>query len=162
MIVMGRVRAPFGVKGWIKVQPYSDRPDHLLDHQQWWLKEGDVWVGHRVCQAAKHGATLIALLDGVNDRNDAAALKGCDVAIPRSRLPEPQQGEYYWADLIGLQVESRAGVRFGTVRRLLETGANAVLVVVDEKETLLPFVEGVILEVDLPGGRIVADWEADY
>jgi 16S rRNA processing protein RimM len=163
MIVMGRVRAPFGVRGWIKVQPYSGQPDRLLDYDEWWLKQGDAWVGHRVCEAAQHGPVLIALLDGVKDRNEAATLKGRDVAIPRSRLPEPKEGEHYWIDLIGLQVENRTGVHLGTVRRLLETGANNVVLVVEgERDTLIPFVEGVILKVGLPGGRIVADWEADY
>jgi 16S rRNA processing protein RimM len=146
MIVMGRVRAPFGVKGWIKIQPFSQRPDGLLSVPEWWL----------------HGAALIAQLDGVDNRERAAELRGRMVAVPRAALPEPDAGEYYWSDLIGLRVENRPGQDLGTVRSLMETGANPVLVLEGERERLVPFVEGVIVTVDVPGGKIVADWEPDY
>jgi 16S rRNA processing protein RimM len=162
MIVMGRVRAPFGVKGWIKIQPFSQRPDGLLSVPEWWLQDGDGWVNYQVRESAAHGAALIAQLDGVDNRERAAELRGRMVAVPRAALPEPDAGEYYWSDLIGLRVENRPGQDLGTVRSLMETGANPVLVLEGERERLVPFVEGVIVTVDVPGGKIVADWEPDY
>lgn len=162
MVVMGRVRAPFGVKGWIKVQPFSERPEGLLAFPEWWLQKDDDWVNYQVRESSPHGAALIAQLEGVDDRERAAGLKGRMVAIPRAVFPEPRAGEYYWADLIGLEVENSRGQNLGVVRRLMETGAHPVLVLGGERERLVPFIEGIIATVDVPGGRIVADWELDY
>jgi len=162
MVVMGRVSAPHGVKGWIKVQPFTQEIDGLLDYPEWWLGGDGEWRQHRIAESAVHGAVVLARIEGYIDREAAMALKGTDVAIPRRLLPQNREGEYYWSDLLGMEVLNRHGERLGRVAKVLETGANDVLVLEGEKELLVPFVDNVILNVDLAGGRLSVDWELDY
>ena len=162
MVVMGRVGAPFGIKGWIKVQPFSQTVDGLLRHPVWWLGRDGTWGTARVEGSAIHGRSLIAKLEGCDDRNGAAHLKGLDVAIPRSDLPANADGEYYWSDLIGLQVVNREGESLGRVMRLIETGASPVLVVHGRRERLIPFAQPVVVSVDVAGGTLSVDWGADF
>ena len=159
---MGRVSAPHGIKGWIKVQPFTHEIDGLLAYPEWWFARDGEWRQFRVAESAVHGAVVLARLEGCTDREAAAALKGNEVAIPRRLLPENRQGEYYWSDLLGMEVLNRRGERLGRVAKVLETGANNVLVLEGEKERLVPFVDSVILNVDLAGGSLSVDWELDY
>ncbi len=159
---MGRVSAPHGVKGWIKVQPFTQEIDGLLVYPQWWFGGAGEWRQHRIAESAVHGLLVLARLEGCTDREAAAALKGAEVAIPRHLLPENREGEYYWSDLLGMEVANRRGVHLGRVAKVLETGANNVLVLEGERELLVPFVDSVILAVDLAGGRLMVDWELDY
>lgn len=162
MIVMGRVRAPFGVKGWVKVQPYTQEVEGLLAYSQWWLQDEGGWQPRAVAEAAVHGQSLVARLDGCNDRDSAARLRGRDVAIPRQHLQALAPGEFYWVDLIGLEVINLSDETLGVVEDLLETGGGAVLVVRGDNRRLLPFAEPVARAVDCVAGRIVVDWEKDY
>ncbi len=162
MVVMGRVSAPHGIKGWIKVQPFTQEIDGLLGYPQWWLGQDGEWRERRIAESAVHGTVVLARLEGCNDREAAEALKGTEVAIPRDQLPEVREGEYYWSDLHGMEVLNRRGERLGCVTQVLETGANYVLVLEGERELLVPFVDSVILDVDLAGGRLSVDWELDY
>jgi 16S rRNA processing protein RimM len=162
MIVMGRVGAPFGIKGWIKVQPFTRTVDGLLEHAAWWLGRDGSWGRSRVEDGAVHGRSLIAKLGGCEDRRAAARLKGLEVAIPRDELPASADGEYYWSDLIGLEVANHDGVALGRVTRLIETGASPVLVVQAERERLIPFAQPVVLSVDVADGRLTVDWGVDF
>jgi 16S rRNA processing protein RimM len=162
MIVMGRVRAPFGVKGWVKVQPYTQETEGLLAYSQWWLQEQSGWQARAVAEAAVHGENVVARLDGCSDRDAAARLRGREVAIPHDLLPALAPGEFYWADLIGLEVINLSGQTLGVVEGLLETGGGAVLALRGDARRLLPFVEAVVREVDRGTGRIVVEWEKDY
>ena len=159
---MGRVSAPHGIKGWIKVQPFTQEIDGLLAYPDWWFARDGEWRQFRVAESAVHGAMVLARLEGCTDREAAAALKGDEVAVPRRLLPENRAGEYYWSDLLGMEVLNRHGERLGRVAKVLETGANNVLVLEGEKERLLPFVDSVILSVDVAGRRLSVDWELDY
>lgn len=162
MVVMGRVTAPFGVQGWIKVYALTAQLGNLQDYPVWWLgREGD-WRQMRVAHARVHGGALIAQLDGVSDRDQAIALKGLEVAVPRSELPAAAANEYYRADLLGLKVVNTQSFEFGCVARILETGANDVLVIEGERETLIPFIGEVIKAVDLAAGTITVAWGEDY
>ncbi len=161
---MGHVGAPFGLKGWVKVQPYTGTQDALLDYPAWWLgseAKGE-WRRVAVAEAGPHGKGLMARLEGCADRDAAARLRGQQVAVPRGELPRNDDGEYYQGDLVGLAVVNRQGEALGAVSTLLETGASPVLVVKGERERLVPFVPAVVLEVDLDAGRIMVDWGADY
>jgi 16S rRNA processing protein RimM len=158
---MGRIGAPFGVKGWVRVQPYTKRRNGLLAYPEWWIAGPEGWQTYAVAEAAEHGSALVARLAGCDDRDAAAALRNREIGIPRARLPEVP-GEHYWADLLGLEVINARGVSLGRVVRLMDTGANAILVVCDEKERLIPFVERVVLAVEPDAGNIVVDWERDY
>ena len=110
-----------------------------------------------------HGTSVVAQLEGVDDRDQALDLRSSKVIVPRNRFPPPELGHYYWADLIGLRVENLDGIDFGGVIEVLSTGANDVLVVNNEKERLIPFIVGqFVKEVDLQKGTIKVDWDADF
>jgi 16S rRNA processing protein RimM len=159
---MGRISAPFGVRGWLKVHAFTDTMDGLLDYPVWWLERNGAWHKHRVLDGSVHGKLLIAQLEGVADRSAAEALNGTDIAVSRSELPPAGENEFYWNELIGLKVVNAAGVELGKVDSLLQTGANDVLVVQGERERLIPFVKQVVLDVDKAVAVIRVDWGADY
>ena len=159
---MGRVSAPHGIKGWVKVQPFTEEMNGLLGYPEWWLARDGEWRQHRIAESAVHGTLVLARVEGCTDREAAAALKGAEVGIPRRLLPANREGEYYWTDLLGMEVLNRRGERLGRVAKVLETGANDVLVLEGEKELLIPFVDSVILKVDVARGRLSVDWELDY
>jgi len=162
MVVMGRIAGAFGIKGWVKVQTFTQSIDGLLAYPTWWLSEGSTWRENKVEEAAVHGRSVIAKLSGVDDRDAAAQLRGTEVAIPRAALPANAGGEYYWSDLIGLQVTNLQGVHLGRVAQLLETAAQQVLLIEGERERLIPFLESVVVSVDVAGGSLVVDWDADF
>jgi 16S rRNA processing protein RimM len=162
MVIMARVAGPFAVKGWIKLQVFTQRVDSLLDYPVWWLGSDARWEPAEVETGSVHGSSLVAKLKGVDGREDAEALRGREVAVPRAALPRSEAGEYYWADLEGLQVRNLEGQALGWVAGLLETGANQVLVVRGERERLIPFVDAVVKSVDLARGELVVDWGADF
>jgi 16S rRNA processing protein RimM len=162
MVVMARVAGPFGVKGWVKLQVFTERVDGLLDYPVWWIGQDGGWEPVEVEQGAAHGAALVARLKGIDDREQAAVLRGRDVAVPRAELPPNEEGEYYWTDLEGLRVGNLQGEALGMVTGLLETGASQVLVVQSERERLIPFVSAVVKSVDLARGELVVDWGADF
>ncbi len=159
---MGRISAPFGLKGWVRVQPFSEQTDGLSQYPEWWISAENGWDGVKVDETALHGDALLVRFAGIHDRDQAARLKGREVAIPRRKLPDLQDGQYYWSDLVGLEVENTHGQLLGRVERLFESGANAVLVVAGERERLLPYVEAVVRRVDFDSGKIFVDWELDY
>jgi 16S rRNA processing protein RimM len=166
LVAMGRIAAPFGVRGWIKVQLFAPEALSLLQQPTWFLRQReapDEFHPAEVIEAAQHGKVLIAQLDGIADRDAAAAAAGTEVAMPRSALPARAQDEYYWSELIGLPVVNREHEALGTVSGLLETGVHDVLVVKDGKaERLLPLVGTVIDAVDLDAGEIRVDWGRDW
>jgi 16S rRNA processing protein RimM len=161
-VILGRVTGVYGVKGWIKVHSYTEPREAILDYEDWLLLRDDDWQSVNIVEGKRHGKTVIARIDGVDDRDDAAAYVGKDIGVPRERLPDTGRGEFYWADLEGLQVVHIDGRILGKVAYLLATGANDVLVVKGDQEILIPFVQGeVIKDVDLAAGVINVDWEWD-
>ena len=163
MVVMGKVVAAQGIQGWVKVQTFTEYQDSLLDYGTWYVGDERSWHPMEVLEANVHGKVLVARLEGVTDRTAAERYKGQLIAVPRDSLPEQEEGEYYWSDLIGMSVENLAGDMFGTVDSLLETGANDVLVVKGESgETLIPFIDSVIRQVSLKDRSIRVDWQTDY
>lgn len=170
MVVLGRIVAPYGVRGWVKVHPLGDDPDSWCSMRTWWLGrdgEGEDWHSYSVESFRRHGAAWIAKLVGVDDRNGAEQLDGRFIAVQREALPQTRQDEYYWTDLIGLAVLNEQGEALGKVDSLIETGAHQVLVVRggdegDPKERLLPFVSQVVKDVDVAAGRIRVEWGTDW
>jgi 16S rRNA processing protein RimM len=164
MVIMGRIAAAQGIKGWVKVQPYTEYLDSLLDYKSWWIgQEHGPWREVEVRECEVHNKTLAAHLPDCPDRNAAEKLKGLLIAVPRSSLPQQPDDEYYWSDLIGLAVVNEAGVQLGTVANLLDTGANQVLIVKgDDGEILIPFIANAIRQVDVKNKVIRVDWAADY
>lgn len=162
-IVMGRIARPFGVQGWLHIATYTEAPDNLLEYQPWYLHRQGQWQTAKLVDARLHGKGLVVKFSGCNDRDAAEALKGIEIGVYRDQLPESPAGEYYWRDLVGLQVITRDNRVLGVVDHLLETGANDVLVVKGEEEFLVPFLQGqVVKTVDLEAREIRVDWDPDY
>lgn len=181
-VELGRIQDAWGIKGWVRIQPYSADTDALFASKNWFLQppearfaggfsafQGSVAV--EVSEIKAHADGVVAKLAGVDDRNLAESLKGCRISLPRSAFPATAEGEYYWVDLIGLTVVNREGLELGVVRDLMATGPTSVLVleyletVEGEQraaERLIPFVATYIDDVDRAARRITADWQADY
>lgn len=169
MVVLGRIIAPFGVRGWVRIQVFGDDPQAWALMPCWWLGAEETaadsaWQARRIAECKPHGKGLVVRFDGIEERNAAEKLSRLYVGAPREALPETAKGEFYWADLIGLEVVNQAGERLGRVAELVRTGAHEVLDVRDDDagQHLLPFVAAVIKEVDLAGRLIRVDWERDW
>ena len=200
MVVMGRIVAPYGVFGWLKVVPDTEVFDGLFDYDHWWLGKGDDWRKLVVETAKVHNDVIVVKLKGIDDRDAALACKGKQIAVPRAQLPKAEENEYYWSDLIGVNVKNKQDVDFGLIVDVFETGANDVIVVKPdsikdvatktieasqsekagkgqtskdkksarestqnlEQERLLPFIDSVVLEVDLKTKIMLVDWDADF
>ena len=166
-VVMGRVLAPFGVRGWVKIEPFTERPGNLGGFARWWLSGPQGWREMAVAEWSSHGDRLVARFEGCNDREEAVRFRGCDIAVPRESLPELAQDEYYQADLIGLRVLNRAGEELGRIEEVVDNGGHPVLRVVSgtgvkQEVRLLPLVRDVLEQVDLESGVVRVDWGADW
>lgn len=181
-IELGRVLEAWGIKGWVRVQPHSADTDALMAADTWFLQPPearfargfDAFVGSvqvKVAEVKAHRDGVVARFEGMDDRNLAEALKGVRIYLPRSAFPETPEGEYYWVDLIGLEVFNRQGEPMGVVRDLMPTGPHSVLVLaytetLDGKEQaaerMIPFVAAYVDGVDQQARRITVDWQKDY
>lgn len=174
-IEVGRILDAWGIKGWFKVLPHSASPEALFSSKRWYLlpseKGAKTFTGTallRVREAKEHSGTIVASAREVDDREGAEALKGARIFVPRSSFPTADKDEYYWVDLIGLDVVNRDGVALGRVVGLLDTGPHSVLRVMpageakEEAERLIPFVGAYVDEVSLEQRRITVDWGLDY
>ena len=160
--MLGRITGAFGVRGWVKVFSYTEPREALLDYGGWLLGRNGNWQPADVAEGQRHGKTVIVRLSGVDDRDQAEALRGTEIAVPRDALPALDKDRYYWSDLQGLRVVNKDGVELGRIDYMLETGADDVMVVNGEQEVLIPFaVPRVVLDVDLQEGQVVVDWEWD-
>lgn len=162
LVTVGRVSGVFGVKGWVKVESYTEPRDNVVGFDVWTLNLRGVTTVVEVEQGQGHGNQVVAKLRGIDDRDRARELMGAEIAVGREQLPPCEPGEYYWTDLEGLEVRTPQGEVLGKVDHLLATGANDVLVLGGKPERLIPFITGsVIRSVDVAGGVIVADWPVD-
>jgi len=161
-VELGRISGLFGVRGWVKVFSDTAPRSHILAYSSWYLKRPDGWKEYRLQEGRAHGKGVVARLEGCEDRDQAAELIGSGIAVPRDRLPAPDPDEYYWTDLEGLRVRTLEGGDLGVVDHLFATGSNDVLVVKGERKRLLPFIDGVISDVDLRQRVISVDWDPDF
>ncbi|MGE0348018.1 ribosome maturation factor RimM [Hydrogenophaga sp.] len=181
-VELGRIQDAWGIKGWVRILPHSADTSALLASSEWFLQPPEArfargfsafsgCVGVSVSEIKPHTDGLVAQLQGVDDRNMAEALRGVRIYLPRSAFPATPEGEYYWVDLIGLDVVNREGVHLGVVRDLMPTGPTSVLVLeyaeaVDgaeqTAERMIPFVDAYVDNVDTVARRITVDWQPDY
>ena len=182
-VEVGRILDAWGVKGWLKILPHSSDPEALFAAKSWFLQAPDAkfrpgfsafagTVSIPVDEAKIHSDSVVAKIAGLDDRNDAESLRGCRIFLPRSAFPKASKDEYYWVDLIGLNVVNREGIAMGCVRDLMATGPNSVICVeyqaIQEdgtskpEERMIPFVSAYVDSVDLAGKLITVDWQADY
>lgn len=162
---MGEVLSAYGVRGWIKIRPFTASPDGLAPYRTWWLRKDAAWRAFAVAEMRRHGDAVVARLEGFTTREDAAPWRGTEVAVPRSALPAAEAGQVYLADLEGVAVINRRGAVLGHVVGHVETGVHPVLRVVDEakprRELLIPFVPAYVDAVDLADGQMRVDWPED-
>ncbi|GGO75085.1 ribosome maturation factor RimM [Bowmanella pacifica] len=169
-LVVGKIGAPYGVKGWVKITSYTDQPEGIFDYAPWLLKSEGGLKELKVDQWREHNKGLIAKLAGVDDRDAVDRLKNLEIVISAEQLPELEEGDFYWRDLVGMQVVTEKGYNLGTVRELFETGSNDVLVVkanindaFGQKERMIPYlIDQVVKKVDPAAKTITVDWEPDF
>jgi 16S rRNA processing protein RimM len=163
LINVGKVSGVFGVKGWVKVFSFTDPRENIIEYSPWLLKKGNETRSVRVIDGSLQSKTVIAQIEGIADRDQAASLNGWAIFITPDQLPEAVEGEYYWSDLIGLKVETTHGVPLGVIDGLLETGANDVLIVQGDRDRVIPFLQGqIITNIDLEAGIMIVDWDPDF
>jgi len=161
LVPLGYVSGVHGVKGWVKIHSFTNPREAILDYQPWLLGDGRKPV--RIQQGRQQGKTVVALLPGIEDREQARELVGSEIALLRELLPEPEGLSWYWTDLVGLTVVNKDDVELGRIVKMMETGAHDVMVVSGDRERLIPFVlERYVLSVDLEASRLLVDWDPDY
>lgn len=163
-VTLGRVSGLHGVQGWVKIFSDTQPRENILTYNPVYLKQDGRWVEHKLETGRKQGSTLVAKLNGCNNRESARLLMGLDIAVKRSQLSQStEKGEFYWTDLEGLTVLNQEGIDLGQVDCLFETGSNDVLVVMGDRERLIPYIwQQVVLEVDLSNRQMTVDWDADF
>lgn len=179
-VEVARVLDAWGVKGWLRVQPYAKDPQALFSSRRWFLRPPEPNPARpaprataalppllRIIEAREHGDDVVASVRDITDRNQAETLRGARIFVPRSSFPSAAIDEFYWVDLIGLQVFNRDGVLLGEVSGLIDNGAHSVLRVraaadAPTGERLIPFVAAYVDQVDLKARRIGVDWGLDY
>ncbi len=160
-VALGYISAVHGIKGWVKVHSWTRPMEAILDYQPWLL--GDDKRPVKIVDGRKQGKGLAALLPGFDNREQAVVLVGQQIFVNRDQMPATTRDEYYWSDLEGLEVHTTSGELLGRVERLMETGANDVLVIRGQREHLVPFVQGqYVTRVDLKGGSIEVDWDPEF
>jgi 16S rRNA processing protein RimM len=164
LISVGEISGVFGIKGWVKIFSLTEPRENILSYSPWIIRKGDKSRVVKLANGKRQGKTVVACIEGVSDRDIAATYSGWEILIKKSQLPKPEKGEYYWADLVGLNVKTEQGISLGEVDYLIETGANDVLVVKkDKEECLIPFLqEQVIKKIDLSDNLMVVDWDPDF
>ncbi len=167
-VTLGKIGAPHGIRGWVKVFSSTYPADEILNYDCWQVERQGVWQELVVEQLRPMGKGFIAQIRDstgqiIDDRDVAATWCKAEIAVWRSEMPELDEDEVYWADLIGLAVETVEGKALGKIQQMMETGANDVLVVHGERERLIPFVRGMyVKEVDLERGLVRVDWDPDF
>lgn len=163
VVVMARIAGAFGIKGWLKLHTFTQSPDSLDAYASWLVRGSKGWEEYELEDFAVNVKGVVAKLKGCDDRTAAEKLAKRDIGIPREALEDAGEGEVFWFDLIGCDVVSTAGVKFGRVETLLETGANDVLVVkTGTEEVLIPYVDEVIVKVDREAKLITVNWTQDF
>lgn len=171
MLVVGKLGASYGIRGWVKVFSYTEMPESIFDYQPWMLKIKGEWVEYKLEDWKRHNQGHVCKLAAISDRDEAQAFANIEIAVNAEELPELGSDEgFYWKDLYGMSVVTTKGYDLGVVDDIMETGSNDVLVVkanlkdaFGKKERLVPFLkEQVITNVDLDAQRIEVDWDPGF
>jgi 16S rRNA processing protein RimM len=168
LLVLGKIVSVHGIRGEVKVYSFTDPLDNLLDYRHWTLRRGAEVRQAKLARGRLQGNVLVAKIEGLDDREVARTYADFEICVPRSELPDLEDGEFYWHQLQGLTVIDQTGQLLGRVDHLFETGANDVLVVkpcdgsLDDRERLLPYIDQCVLRIDLQAGEMHVDWDADF
>jgi 16S rRNA processing protein RimM len=164
LIKIGEITSSFGIKGWLKIFSFTDERARILDFTPWIIKKPHAEpANYTLSDGALHGKNVIAKLKEIDTRNQADTFIGSEIFIRQEQLPRPQQGEYYWSDLLGIAVSTLSNVPLGYIDSMLETGANDVMIIKGEREYAIPFIHGqVIISIDLPEKKMIVDWDPEF
>lgn len=168
LIVVGRVAGLFGVRGWLKIVSHTVPFENILHYHPWYLRRGDAatdapWLKQEIAESRSQDKGVVVRFETHQDRDAAQLMLGAEIAVSRDQLPALRQGEYYWADLVGLKVVTLAGIELGVIDHLMETGSNDVLVVQGERERLIPYIPTqVVHEIDRTQGLMRVDWDPEF
>ena len=160
LIHVGFVGAPFGVRGWVKLRSHTNPPERLLEHRSLRIGREGAWVEYRIEERGRSGGVPTAKLSGIEDRDQAAALRGAQISVPRGELPQQDAKDFYRADLIGCEVVNLDGIGLGVVQHFVETSAQVLMVVRGDREYWVPAVARHLRRVELAARRVVVDWDA--
>jgi 16S rRNA processing protein RimM len=163
LIIIGKVGAPHGVRGWVSIHSFTQPRENILDYLPWLIKRGHTWQAIDVLDVREQSKNMLALFANCADRDVAREYVNAELAIPRERLPVLPKNEFYWSDLTGVTVTTTNGKVLGKIDHLFATGANDVLVVNGDKEYLVPYVKDLVIKnVDLKAGTMTVDWDPDF
>jgi len=162
IVTLGKIVGTFGVKGWVKVQSFTDPPENIFEYENWRLHHAGEWQPAKIEDGRVTGKGVLVKLAGMDTPEDARLYVGAQIGVARIELPEPGPGEYYWADLEGLEARGNDGRILGRVDHFRSTPAGDIVVVRGKREHWIPFVKQRILKVDLQSGHIVFDWAEDW
>ncbi len=164
-LLVGTINGLFGVQGWVKIFSYTHPRKNILSYQPWHIDIDGNWQTLEIINGRVQSKTIVAQIKNINDREQARKLIGTDIYIEKSQLPKLKKGEYYWEELIGLEVINKELIVLGKVSNLVSTGANSVLIVQDKKckkEHWVPYIELSLIEVDLDKRQILVDWDENF
>lgn len=162
-IIVGQLGKTYGVSGWIKVNSFTNPIDNLLDYEPWFYQQKGQWQELAVDGVEFQGNSIVAHIDGYDTPETARALTGIEIAVKRSQLPALAKDEFFWCDLVGINVVTTNGIELGTVSRLFYTGANDILVIQGKKEYLIPYIKDhFVLKVDIAKQTMIVDWDPEF
>lgn len=161
-LLVGTINGLFGVQGWVKIFSHTEPRKNILIYKPWHIQINGQWQILEFTNGRAQAKTIVAKIIDIDDREQARALIGTDVYIEKSQLLKLNEGEYYWEDLIGLEVIGQSGFVFGKVESLADTGANHVIIVRGDKEYWIPYVEPFLIETDLEKQQILVDWDENF
>ncbi len=163
-VVVGRITGAYGIRGDVRLQSFTSPASNMLDYQPWLIVEAGQWRPLECRRVRAHRDGFVAHIADVDDRDHAEALKGREIGVPAAALPATEADEYYWRDLIGLDVVTADGRLLGTVEWLLDTGRHDTLVIRPAdggRDILIPFAAAYVTRVDVDSGRLIADWQGE-
>jgi len=170
LIIVGKLGSSYGIRGWLRVFSFTEHSNSLFDYKPWYILRAGKWQEVEVENFKPHNQDTVVKIKGINDRDEANTLTNFEIYVDAQKLPDLEDGDFYWKDLIGCHVITTSGYDLGQVTDLMETGSNDVLVVkanlkdaFGAKERLLPFVEDqFIKKVDLSVKQITVDWDPAF
>ncbi|KTC77826.1 ribosome maturation factor RimM [Legionella brunensis] len=162
-LVIGRFGRPHGIKGFVTVHSFTEPRDNILRYTDWHVYINKQWQPLKLLRVEMNEKSILAQIDGYSEREQVAALTHVEIAVDRKQLPPLKEGEYYWHELIGMQVVNQQGMLLGSVAEIMPTGANDVLVVEGEKRHLIPYLPGqFVSDINSSQRIITVDWDADF
>ena len=168
VVVVGKLGRPYGVRGWQVLHSFTEPAENLLCYSPWFIQTitNTTWVEVNERETKPHKEAYVAQINGIADRDEAQSLTGALIGVPRDAIPEPDDDEFFWHDLLGCKVVNDQGDSLGVVRELMETGAHAVLCIKPEdskgNNILVPFSADYVLTVDTQAKRVTVNWQLDW